>query len=34
MKKTIRVSTKKAFLESNLKAFDLGRDVAKKLMAN
>ena len=34
MKKTISVSTKKAFLESNLKAFDLGRDVAKKLMAN
>jgi indolepyruvate ferredoxin oxidoreductase beta subunit len=33
MKKTISVSTKKAFLESNLKAFDLGRDVAKKLMA-
>jgi indolepyruvate ferredoxin oxidoreductase beta subunit len=33
MKKTIASSTKKAFLESNLKAFDLGRDVAKKLMA-
>ena len=33
MKKTISVSTKKAFLESNLKAFDLGRDVAKKLVA-
>jgi indolepyruvate ferredoxin oxidoreductase beta subunit len=34
MKKTIGVSTKKAFLESNLKAFDLGRDAAKKLMTN
>jgi len=33
MKNTIRVSTKKAFLESNLKAFDLGRDEAKKLKA-
>jgi len=34
MKKIIGVSTKKAFLESNLKAFDLGKDVAKKLMAS
>ena len=32
MKKTIGHSTKKAFLESNLKAFDLGREVAEKLM--
>jgi Pyruvate/2-oxoacid:ferredoxin oxidoreductase gamma subunit len=28
MKETISTSTKKAFLESNLKAFDLGMDVA------
>lgn len=34
MKKTIGVSTKKAFLESNLKAFDFGRDVSKKIMAS
>jgi len=34
MKKTISVSTKKAFLDSNLKAFDLGRDAAKKVMAH
>jgi indolepyruvate ferredoxin oxidoreductase, beta subunit len=33
MKKTIGESTKKAFLESNLKAFDLGKEVARKLMA-
>jgi indolepyruvate ferredoxin oxidoreductase, beta subunit len=32
MKRTIGNSTKKAFLESNLKAFDLGREVAEKLM--
>jgi indolepyruvate ferredoxin oxidoreductase beta subunit len=31
MKKIISISTKKAFLESNLKAFDLGKQVAKKL---
>jgi indolepyruvate ferredoxin oxidoreductase beta subunit len=31
MKKTISASTKKAFLESNLKAFDLGKEVAMKL---
>jgi indolepyruvate ferredoxin oxidoreductase beta subunit len=31
MKKIISSSTKKAFLESNLKAFDLGKQVAKKL---
>lgn len=30
MKETISTSTKKAFLESNLKAFDLGREVASK----
>lgn len=30
MKKTIGTSTKKAFLESNLKAFDLGREVGAK----
>ncbi len=30
MKETISTSTKKAFLESNLKAFDLGREVAEK----
>jgi indolepyruvate ferredoxin oxidoreductase beta subunit len=30
MKKTIAGSTKKAFLESNLKAFDLGFETAKK----
>jgi len=29
MKKTIQQSTKKAFLESNLKAFDLGYESAK-----
>jgi indolepyruvate ferredoxin oxidoreductase beta subunit len=34
MKKTIGESTKKAFLESNLKAFDLGKEVAMKLMAS
>jgi indolepyruvate ferredoxin oxidoreductase beta subunit len=32
MKKTIAGSTKKAFLESNLKAFDLGKETAQKLM--
>ncbi|MBW1919027.1 MAG: indolepyruvate oxidoreductase subunit beta [Deltaproteobacteria bacterium] len=31
MKETISTSTKKAFLESNLKAFDLGEEVSKKL---
>ena len=31
MKKTITGSTKKAFLESNLKAFDLGMEEAKRL---
>lgn len=31
MKKTISTSTKKAFLESNLKAFDLGMEIARKL---
>ena len=30
VKKIISTSTKKAFLESNLKAFDLGKQVAKK----
>ena len=30
MKKTISASTKKAFLESNLKAFDLGMEAAKR----
>ena len=30
MKATLSISTKKAFLESNLKAFDLGMEVAKK----
>jgi len=30
MKKTIGTSTKKAFLESNLKAFDLGKEAAEK----
>lgn len=34
MKKTIGTSTKKAFLESNLKAFDLGKEAAQKIMAN
>lgn len=34
MKKTIDASTKKAFLESNLKAFDLGREAASKVTAN
>ena len=28
MKKVLSTSTKKAFLDSNLKAFDLGMDVA------
>jgi indolepyruvate ferredoxin oxidoreductase beta subunit len=32
MKDTIAGSTKKAFLESNLKAFDLGKEAAQKLM--
>ncbi len=32
MKDTIAGSTKKAFLESNLKAFDLGKETAQKLM--
>jgi indolepyruvate ferredoxin oxidoreductase beta subunit len=32
MKDTIAGSTKKAFLESNLKAFDLGKEAALKLM--
>jgi indolepyruvate ferredoxin oxidoreductase beta subunit len=32
MKDTIASSTKKAFLESNLKAFDLGKETAQKLM--
>ncbi len=32
MKETIAGSTKKAFLESNLKAFDLGKETAQKLM--
>jgi indolepyruvate ferredoxin oxidoreductase beta subunit len=30
MKETLSTSTKKAFLESNLRAFDLGMDVARK----
>jgi indolepyruvate ferredoxin oxidoreductase beta subunit len=30
MKETLSTSTKKAFLEANLKAFDLGKEVAKK----
>lgn len=34
MKKTIGASTKKAFLESNLKAFDFGKDAAKQIVAN
>ena len=34
MKRTIEKSTKKAFLESNLKAFDLGEEAARKLMAS
>jgi indolepyruvate ferredoxin oxidoreductase beta subunit len=34
MKETISVSTKKAFLESNLKAFDLGMEVSEKLGKN
>ena len=34
MKKTIEESTKKAFLESNLKAFDLGKEATMKLMAD
>jgi indolepyruvate ferredoxin oxidoreductase, beta subunit len=33
MKKTISTSTKKAFLESNLKAFDLGKEAAMKLVS-
>jgi len=32
MKDIIAGSTKKAFLESNLKAFDLGKDAAQKVM--
>jgi hypothetical protein len=32
MKDIISGSTKKAFLESNLKAFDLGKETAQKLM--
>ena len=32
MKKTIAGTTKKAFLDSNLKAFDLGKEVAQKAM--
>lgn len=32
MKKIIAGSTKKAFLDSNLKAFDLGKEAAQKLM--
>jgi len=32
MKKIIAGSTKKAFLDSNLKAFDLGKDAAQKVM--
>lgn len=32
MKKVIAGSTKKAFLDSNLKAFDLGKEAAQKLM--
>lgn len=32
MKKTIAGATKKAFLDSNLKAFDLGKEVAQKAM--
>jgi Pyruvate/2-oxoacid:ferredoxin oxidoreductase gamma subunit len=31
MKGIISSSTKKAFLDSNLKAFDLGMEVAKKM---
>ncbi|MFH1125449.1 MAG: 2-oxoacid:acceptor oxidoreductase family protein, partial [Pseudomonadota bacterium] len=31
MKETISTSTKKAFLDSNLKAFDLGMEAGKKL---
>jgi indolepyruvate ferredoxin oxidoreductase, beta subunit len=34
MKKTIGTSTKKAFLEANLKAFDLGKENARKLARN
>ena len=34
MKKTISESTKKAFLESNLKAFDLGWDSAKRFLGS
>lgn len=32
MKKIIAGSTKKAFLDSNLKAFDLGKEIAQKVM--
>ena len=32
MKKIIAGSTKKAFLDSNLKAFDLGKETAQKVM--
>jgi indolepyruvate ferredoxin oxidoreductase beta subunit len=32
MKETIAGATKKAFLESNLKAFDLGKETAQKMM--
>jgi indolepyruvate ferredoxin oxidoreductase beta subunit len=32
MKKVIAGSTKKAFLDSNLKAFDLGKEAAQKVM--
>ena len=32
MKKIVAGSTKKAFLDSNLKAFDLGKDAAQKVM--
>jgi hypothetical protein len=32
MKKTMAGSTKKVFLDSNLKAFDLGKETAQKLM--
>jgi indolepyruvate ferredoxin oxidoreductase beta subunit len=34
MKKIISTATKKAFLESNLRAFDLGKEVAKKLVSS
>ena len=32
MKKAIVGATRRAFLESNLKAFDLGKETAQKLM--